>query len=35
MGMKWKKPFNPKTRKMRPRRKRAIIEVVFMLVTFI
>jgi hypothetical protein len=30
MGMKWKKPFSPKTRKMRPRRKRAMTEVIFM-----
>jgi hypothetical protein len=29
MGMKWKKPFSPKTRKMRPRRKRAMTEVIF------
>ena len=30
--MKWRKPFSPKTRKMRPRRKRAMTVVIFMLV---
>ena len=29
--MKWRKPFSPKTRKMRPRRKRAMTAVIFML----
>ena len=31
MGMKWRKPFSPKMRKMRPRRKRAMTAVIFML----
>ena len=31
LGMKWRKPFSPKTRKIRPRRKRAMTVVVFML----
>ncbi len=33
-GRKWRKPFSPKVRKMRPRRKRAITLVIFMLVSF-
>jgi hypothetical protein len=35
MGRKWKKPFNPKTRKTRPRRKRAMTEVIFMVISFV
>ena len=34
-GMKWRKPFSPKTRKMRPRRKRAMTVVIFMLVSVV
>jgi hypothetical protein len=29
MGRKWKKSFSPKTRKMRPRRKRAMTEIIY------
>ena len=31
-GMKWRKPFSPKTRKMKPRRKRAMTAMIFILV---
>ena len=34
-GMKWRKPFSPKTRKMRPRRKRAMTVIIFMLVSVV
>jgi hypothetical protein len=30
-GMKWRKPFSPNVRKIRPRRKRAMTMVIFML----
>jgi hypothetical protein len=33
--MKWRKPFSPKTRKMNPRRKRAMTVVIFMLVSVV
>ena len=34
LGMKWRKPFSPNVRKIRPRRKRAMTMVVFMLRLF-
>jgi len=34
-GNEVEKPFSPKTRKMRPRRKRAMTAVIFMLVLFV
>ena len=34
LGMKWRKPFSPKTRKMSPRRKRAMTVIIFILGSF-